>query len=269
MNRNWTRPLLVLLPLLAGCGAGGGGSGAPVPLARTTGVVLSVDSRTTELSRVRVGAPAADRWATCDPQGRFDLGRLPAEMTRFRFEPGDRPAILVDADLRDCSAVDMAVEIVGDGAVRMSIEHCGERHSLETRGEMGGMSRMTAMGDMPGTQAMMGGDHLEGSGTATMHEDDAGHMGLTIVVPGLDSGLGVEVMLVAESGESASLGSHVVSADGVLRVEWTDSMGDPLPFGVSHMHELSGMSLEVHDAVTGELVYSGVLPEAGLLQGGC
>ncbi len=255
------RSLLVLVPLLAACG--GGGMGTPhdtVAGVRTAGVVLSVDGRTADLSQVTVGVPDAGIWVSCDAGGRFDLGRLPAAETTLLIAPADRPSIELRADLRACSTVDIEMAVEGDRISRMDMEHCGASHGISTRGGMSGMS---------GMDGRMGAGHMEGSGGATMHEDDAGHMGLAVEVPGFEPGANVEVVLAGEGGVTVSLGVHTADADGVVRASWDASRGDLLPFGAIHMHDLSGVTVEVRDAVTGAVLFGGTLPEMGILHGSC
>ena len=261
------RSMLVLVPFLAACGGGGMGTHQDtVGGVRTAGVVLSVDGGTADLSGVMVGAPGADVWVLCDAGGHFDLGRLPPLETTFLVEPGDRPAIEMRADLRNCATVDIALAIDGERISRLDMEHCGTSHGMMTRGSLGGTGAGDWMGDLGG---MMGSGHMSAFDGVTMHEDDAGHMGLAVEVAGFAPGATVEVVLVDEDGESVSLGVHTADADGVLRASWDAFGGRALPFGASHVHDLSGVSVEARDAATGELLFAGTLPEMGVLHRNC
>lgn len=262
--------MLVLVPFLAACGGGGmGTSHDPVAGVRTTGVVLSVDGGTADLSQVSVGAPDAGVWVSCDADGHFDLGRLPPELMTLLVEPGDRPAIEMPADLRSCATVDIALTIDGGRISRMDIEHCGASHGVETRSSMDGMGGMDGRGGMGGMDGAMDFGHMSGHEGVAMHEDDAGHMGMAVEVAGFDAGATVHVVLVNGDGLSVSLGVYAADADGVVRASWDALGGGALPFGASHMHDLSGMTLEVRDAVTGEFLYTGTLPEMGFPHGNC
>ncbi len=256
--------MIVVVPFLAACGgAGMGTSHEPAAGVRTTGVVLSIDGRTVDLSQVTVGAPHAGVWVSCDAAGHFDLGQLPPEAMTLLVEPGDRPAIELPADLRNCTTVDIALTIDGDHISRMDLEHCGASHGMQTRGSMRGMD---GMGGMDGEMDL---GHMPGADGVAMHEDDAGHMGMALEIAGFDAGATVEVVLVNGDGMSATLGVYVADAAGVVRATWDAFGGGALPFGVSHMHDLAGMTLEVRDAVTGELLFTGTLPEMGFPHGGC
>ena len=236
-----------------GCGGGGSGSSKAAQKAsavQVRGNIVSVNGDSAAVAGVVVAVPGAGKSATSDGAGRFDLGSLRSGTVTIQVttpSSGSDDPMEIEVELEKEGKAELHISIDGGQVVRLSVDRsCGE-----------GEAENETCGPLTG-----GGGSMDGQ--VRLRKREGGGQELEVEMEHLRPETEVEVHLARAGGDdSRSLGALSASGEGKADLQIRTEDGDRLPHDVADVAELEGFQVEVRDAATGAVLFTGTIPAMG------